>query len=151
MQSVNLSQTVPDAAMAVLASRRCRCCPSVAVRSCRASRRRLRPDDSRYRSTINYRTVCANSHTIKRARSAQRGQRQSMRRVRNGNTSTHFFPNLISRFLLCECTYFAETWLSLDINTLFTTSLSVLIVEGTGEGPCQTNLNIIIVTYFSRF
>ena len=39
--------------------------------------------------------------------------------------------------------YFAHSWLSLDINTLITTSLSVVSVLGIR--PCQTNLNKISV------
>ena len=50
--------------------------------------------------------------------------------------------------------YFAQWWLGLDINTLITTSLSVLIVQGTW--PCQRNLETISVSHisfkrFSRF
>ena len=41
--------------------------------------------------------------------------------------------------------YFAQSWLSLDIHTLITTSLSVLNVQGTG--PCQTNMNKVSVSH----
>ena len=41
--------------------------------------------------------------------------------------------------------YVVQSWLSLDIIALITTSLSALIVQG--RGPCQTNLNKISVSH----
>ena len=65
------------------------------------------------------------------------------------NASMHFFPKPhIPIIAMHVC--FAQSWLSLDINTLVTTTLSVLIVQGTKL--CHTNLNKITVSHiFSRF